>query len=68
MHKWRLWLSIATAMVLFVATITINYLAGVSADESYFGAHTWHYLAWLLLPAFLLSLVWVWVERKTNPS
>lgn len=66
MHKRRLWLSIATAVVLFVAMLIINYLAGVSADESYFGAHTWHYLAGLLPTAFLLSLVWA--ERNTNPN
>lgn len=60
--------SIVVAIVLLIATIVINYLAGVSADDTYFGAYTWHYLAWVPPVAFLISLAGVWVTRNANPS
>ena len=47
------WSSVTVVVVLFIATLVINYLAGLSADESYFGAHWWHRLAWVMrLPSF----------------
>lgn len=57
-------LSAIVTFILLVSTIVVNYQAGVSADESYFGSRQWHYLAWILPVLFLLSLVWAWFERK----
>lgn len=35
------------------------YIAGVSADESYYGAYPWHHLAvWGTLALFILCLLW----------
>lgn len=58
------WWSVIVVVVLFIATLVINYLAGLSADESYFGAHWWHRLAWVTPLLFLASLIWAWFEHR----
>lgn len=45
------------------------YVAGVSADESYYGAYPWHHLViWGTLSLFILCLLWTvivfWKDRK----
>ena len=62
------WWSVTVVVVLFIATLVINYLAGLSADESYFGAHWWHRLAWVTPLLFLASLIWAWEGQCSHQS
>lgn len=59
--------SVAVASCLFIVSLALGYFAGLSADETHFGAHQWHYLAWIMPALFLVSLVWVWRERTKKP-
>ena len=47
--------SIVLWIVVSIATVAINYAAGLSADETYFGAERWHYLSYVMVGAWSVA-------------
>lgn len=42
-------------IVVTIAAVWLGYAAGVSADETYFGAKRWHYLADVMVGAWVVA-------------
>lgn len=41
----------------FLLMLAVNFVTGLSADETYFGSAPWHYLAYVSIAVFTLCLI-----------
>lgn len=52
-------ISIISLVISAICLVIGSYMAGISSDESFFGAYLWHYIVtWGTLISFILCILW----------
>lgn len=49
---------LAVTLALFVLALVVNFVVGVDADATHYGAKAWHHLGWVAFVMFAAAFLW----------